>query len=315
MSKKDQMQQLQQSIGKVLFGKEKTVELVMIGLLSRGHILLEDVPGTGKTMLAKSLAKSIDGKFSRIQFTPDVLPSDVTGVEYFNPKEQDFQLRPGPIMTNILLADEINRATPKTQSSLLEAMEETQVTIEGQTLLIEAPFIVMATQNPIESHGTFPLPEAQMDRFLLQIRAGYPSREEEKHMMERYRKDEPIEELEPVLSLNDILEMQEQVKDVSISEDVSQYMLDIVEATRGSEFIEIGVSPRGTLAFMRSVQARAFIHGRNFVTPEDVKSMAQSVLAHRLVLSMEGEIRKTKNQLLKELLNGIEVPVEAGGRK
>lgn len=315
MAKNAQLERMQAAIGEVLFGKEETVELVMIGLLCRGHVLLEDVPGTGKTMLAKSIAKSIKGNFNRIQFTPDVLPSDVTGVEYYNPAEEKFQLRKGPIMTNILLADEINRATPKTQSSLLEAMEESQVTIEGQTLPIDAPFIVLATQNPIESHGTFPLPEAQMDRFLLQIRTGYPTREEEKRMMERYRKEEPIEMLEPVMDLSDILEMQEQVKEVMLSEDVTDYLLNIVEATRNSEFIEIGVSPRGTLGFMRSVQAKAFIEGREYATPEDVKSLAQSVLAHRLVLSMEGEIRKTKDQLLLELLNGIEVPVEAGGRK
>ncbi|HEX7066372.1 MAG TPA: MoxR family ATPase [Bacillales bacterium] len=303
---------MQKSIGQVLYGKEKTVELVMIGLLCRGHVLLEDVPGTGKTMMAKSVAKSIDGKFTRIQFTPDVLPSDVTGVEFFNPKEQEFQLRPGPVLTNILLADEINRATPKTQSSLLEAMEERQVTIEGQTMQIEPPFIVMATQNPIESQGTFPLPEAQMDRFLLQIRTGYPTREEEKQMMARYRKEEPLEQVKPVFALEDILELQEKVKEINLSEELKDYILDIVEATRQSEFIETGVSPRGTLAFMRSVQAKAFIEGRGYVIPEDVKEMAPYVLAHRLVLSMEGEMRKTKGKLLSELLEEVEVPVEAG---
>jgi MoxR-like ATPase len=303
---------IQEAIGNVLLGKEKTVELVMIALLSKGHVLLEDVPGTGKTMLAKSIAKTLDGKFRRVQFTPDVLPGDVTGVEYFNPKEQTFELRPGPVMTNILLADEINRATPKTQSSLLEAMEERQVTIEGQTLQIEKPFIVIATQNPIESQGTFPLPEAQMDRFLLQIRTGYPSRDEEKELMTLYRKNEPIENLRPVISLDELLEMQKEVREVALSDDVKDYLLDMIRATRDSEFIDTGVSPRGTLALMRSVQAKAYIEGRGYVIPEDVKDLAPHVLAHRLVLSMEGEMRKTKSQILNEILSGIEVPVEAG---
>lgn len=303
---------MQQTIGRVLFGKEKTVELVMIGLLCSGHVLIEDVPGTGKTMLAKSIARAINGKFSRIQFTPDVLPSDVTGVEYFNPKEQTFQLRPGPVLTNILLADEINRATPKTQSSLLEVMEERQITIEGQTIPVEPPFIVMATQNPIESQGTFPLPEAQMDRFLLKIRTGYPVREEEKQMMARYQREEPFDELTPVFSLGDILQLQEEVKQISLSEVVKDYMLDIIEATRNSELIDTGVSPRGTLALMRSVQAKAFVEGRRYVVPEDVKEMSPYILAHRLVLSMEGEMRKSQEQLLNELLDEIEVPVESG---
>lgn len=308
----EQIGKMQKTIGRVLFGKDEMVELVMIGLLCRGHVLLEDVPGTGKTMLAKSIAKSIDGKFRRIQFTPDVLPSDVTGIEYYNPKDQMFQLRPGPVMTNILLADEINRATPKAQSSLLEVMEETQVTIEGQTLPIEPPFIVLATQNPIESQGTFPLPEAQMDRFLLQIRAGYPTRDEEKQMMNRYRKEEPIEQLSAAFSLEDIIRLQEETKKITVSDVVNDYMLDIVEATRNSGDVDTGVSPRGTLALMRSAQAKAFVEGRSYVIPEDVKKMAPYVLAHRLVLSMEGEMRKSKGQILRDLLNDIEVPVEAG---
>lgn len=309
---KEQIKKLKQGIGKVLLGKENTAELVMIGLLCRGHVLLEDVPGTGKTMMAKSIAKSISGKFKRIQFTPDVLPSDVTGIQFFNPKEQSFELRPGPVMTNILLADEINRATPRTQSSLLEVMEEQQVTIEGETLSIKPPFIVLATQNPIESQGTFPLPEAQMDRFLMQIRVGYPTREEEKEMMHRYRTEEPIDALEQVISLEEIISLQKQVKEVEISGVVEDYLLSIVRGTRESELTDTGVSPRGTLAFMRAVQAKAFVQGRDYVTPEDVKEMAPIVLAHRLVLSLEGEMSKTKPQVLEELLNEIEVPVELG---
>ncbi|MFC4558178.1 AAA family ATPase [Virgibacillus kekensis] len=308
----EQVEKMMKAIGSVLLGKEETVELVMIALMCRGHVLLEDVPGTGKTMLAKSIARTVNGKFSRVQFTPDVLPSDVTGIQFFNPKEQNFELRPGPVMTNILLADEINRATPRTQSSLLEVMEEKQVTIEGTTLPIDPPFIVLATQNPIESQGTFPLPEAQMDRFIMQIRVGYPSRDEEKEMMRRYQKAEPIEALEPAFSLEEIRELQEQVKQVRISEVIEDYMLDIILATRSSEFVETGVSPRGTLAFMRAVQGSAFIQGRDYVIPEDVKKMASVVLSHRLVLSLEGEMSRTKQQILEQVLHETEVPVEAG---
>lgn len=310
--KNEQIVKMQKAIGEVLFGKDQTVELVMIGLLCGGHVLLEDVPGTGKTMMAKSIARAIKGKFTRIQFTPDVLPSDVTGIEFYNPKDQLFELRPGPVMTNILLADEINRATPKTQSSLLEVMEETQVTIEGETIPIDPPFIVMATQNPIESQGTFPLPEAQMDRFLLQISTGYPVREEEKQMMNRYQQDEPIEQLVAVFSLEDIQQLQQQVRQITLSDAVKDYMLDIVTATRSSEYINTGVSPRGTLAFMHSTQAKAFVEGRSYVIPEDVKEIAPYVLAHRLVLSMEGEMRKSKAGMLNELMGEVEVPVESG---
>lgn len=308
----ERLSQVQQAIGRVLYGKEEAVELTMISLLSGGHVLLEDVPGTGKTMLAKCMAKVIDGRFNRIQMTPDVLPSDVTGIEFYNPKDQSFQLRPGPVMTNILLADEINRATPKTQSSLLEVMEETQVTIEGETIPIKSPFIVMATQNPIESQGTFPLPEAQMDRFLLQIRAGYPTRNEEKEMMNQYRNQEPIEYLQPILTLKEIEELRGQVRRVIISETVQDYMLDIVAASRHSENIDTGVSPRGTLAFMHAAQARAFIEDRSYVIPEDVKAIAIPVLAHRLVLSMEEEMRKSKEETFEALLNDVAVPVESG---
>ncbi|MCT8137277.1 MoxR family ATPase [Anaerobacillus sp. CMMVII] len=313
MNRQEKIANIKSSISTVLVGKEQMTELVVISILARGHILLEDVPGTGKTMLAKSIAKCLDAKFRRVQFTPDVLPSDVTGIQFFNPKEQAFELRPGPVMTNILLADEINRATPRTQSSLLEVMEERQVTIDGETLTLPKPFIVIATQNPIDTQqGTFSLPEAQMDRFLLQIRVGYPTFTEEKQMLSMYRESEPIDSLKVVLTLNEIEEMQNELKKVTLSDDIETYMLKIVAATRQSEFVEVGVSPRGTLGLMRAIQARAYIHGRDYCVPEDVKVMAPYVLSHRLVLSIEGSMRKTKEEVLLEILNKVEVPVEAG---
>lgn len=313
MNRQDKIAKIKSSIATVLVGKEEMTELVVISILARGHILLEDVPGTGKTMLAKSIAKCLDAKFRRVQFTPDVLPSDVTGIQFFNPKEQAFELRPGPVMTNILLADEINRATPRTQSSLLEVMEERQVTIDGETLPLPKPFIVIATQNPIDSQqGTFSLPEAQMDRFLLLIKVGYPTLAEEKQMLSMYRESEPIDSLEVVLTIQEIEEMQNELKKVILSEDIEMYMLKIIAATRQSEYVEVGVSPRGTLGLMRAIQARAYIQGRDYCLPEDVKVMAPYVLSHRLVLSIEGSMRKTKEDVLMEILKSVEVPVEAG---
>lgn len=304
---------LKEAISTVLVGKNELVELIFIALLSNGHILLEDVPGTGKTLLSKTFAKCIDAKFRRIQFTPDVLPSDVTGIQFFNPKEKQFVMRPGPVMTNILLADEINRATPRTQSSLLEVMEEGQVTIDGETLYLPKPFIVLATQNPIESQqGTFTLPEAQMDRFLMQIKAGYPSLEEERQMIKMYKRDDPLEKIEKVISIDEILQMREEIRQVQISKAVEDYFLTIIRETRSSKEIEVGVSPRGTLAFMRSLQARAYLHNRNFVIPKDVKYLAPFVLSHRLVLTMESAMKYSKEEVLQHILNKIGVPVEAG---
>ncbi|WP_404433117.1 AAA family ATPase [Sutcliffiella horikoshii] len=307
-----QIQHLKQEMSKVIIGKDEVVELLFISLLNKGHVLLESVPGTGKTMLAKSFAKTMDASFKRIQFTPDVLPSDVTGIQFFNPKEQNFELRPGPIMTNILLADEINRATPRTQSSLLEVMEERQVTIDGETLSIPGPFMVLATQNPIESQqGTFPLPEAQMDRFFIQIDLGYPTKEEEKEIMNKYRLGEPIKQMTSFFSKEEVMELQEQVKQVKVSSVVEDYILEIVQMTRNHEEIELGVSPRGTLALMRAAQGAAFVNGREYVTPEDVKKMAPYVLSHRLVLTMEGSLKKTNKQVVTEVLARVVVPVEA----
>ncbi len=307
-----QVQLLKNELSKVIIGKDEVVELLFVSLLNKGHVLLESVPGTGKTMLAKSFAKTMDASFKRIQFTPDVLPSDVTGIQFFNPKEQDFELRPGPIMTNILLADEINRATPRTQSSLLEVMEERQVTIDGETISIPGPFMVLATQNPIESQqGTFPLPEAQMDRFFIQIDLGYPTMEEEKEIMNTYRLGEPIKQMNSLFTKEEVMELQEQVKQVKVSSVVEDYILEIVHMTRNHEEIELGVSPRGTLALMRAAQGTAFINGREFVTPEDVKKMAPYVLSHRLVLTMEGSLKKTNKQIVTEVLARVVVPVEA----
>ncbi|MCA1029749.1 MoxR family ATPase [Bacillus timonensis] len=305
--------QIKENISKVIIGKEDVVELILNAVINKGHILLESVPGTGKTMLAKSFSKSISGTFKRIQFTPDVLPSDVTGIQFFSPKDQEFQLRPGPVMTNILLADEINRATPRTQSSLLEVMEERQVTIDGETLKLPSPFVVIATQNPIESQqGTFPLPEAQMDRFFVKIDLGYPSFAEEKQIMKAYRENNPFEELLEVLTKEQVEQMQQEVQQIKLSDEVEDYLLNIVHASRQHPDVEIGVSPRGTLALMKAAQGKAYIEGRTFVTPQDIKYMAPFVIGHRHVLTMEGSLKKTNAIVVSEILTNVSVPVEAG---
>lgn len=316
MNLTEKVLQLKKEISHVIIGKDETVELLFIALLNDGHVLLESVPGTGKTQLAKSFAKTINGSFKRIQFTPDLLPSDVTGIQFFHPKEQEFQLRIGPVMTNILLADEINRATPRTQASLLEVMEERQVTIDGETIPLPKPFMVIATQNPIESQqGTFALPEAQMDRFFMQISLSYPTIEEEKKIMQTYRKDTPYNQLKMVLTLEEISSMKEAVKQVTISEEVEDYILNIVHMTRQHDEIEMGVSPRGTLALMRGAQGKAFIQNRSFVTPQDVKDVAITILAHRLVLTMDASLKKTNSQVLQSILKSVEVPAEIGALK
>ncbi|MFD1020450.1 AAA family ATPase [Thalassobacillus hwangdonensis] len=307
------IKQAKAELERVILGKPQEIELLFTALLAKGHVLLESVPGSGKTKLAKSFAKVTGGTFKRVQFTPDVLPSDVTGIQFFNPKTQEFELRVGPVMTNVLLADEINRATPKTQSSLLEVMEEYQTTIDGETLPVELPFLVIATQNPVESNqGTFPLPEAQLDRFLFKVDMGYPVYDEEKNILATYRVDEPMDQLTSKLTHDTIMKLQEQVKHVTLAEPVVDYLLTLVRATRDHLDIDLGVSTRGALAFMRACQASALIKGRTYVTPQDVKFIAPYVMEHRIVLSMDGSIRKTVEEVVREILEKTEVPVEVG---
>ncbi|MFZ7944292.1 MULTISPECIES: AAA family ATPase [Bacillaceae] len=309
----EKIAQIKQEIGKVIVGKDIEVELMTISLLFNGHILLESVPGTGKTMLAKSFAAAIGGAFSRIQFTPDVLPSDVTGIQFFNPKIQEFELRPGPIMANIVLADEINRATPRTQSSLLEVMEERQVTIDGVTVPLEEPFMVIATQNPVESQqGTFALPVAQMDRFFIKIKVGYPEYEDEKRIMQIHRGNKKMQTITQVFTITEIEQFKASMGEIHISTDIEDYLLSIIRKTREHHHIELGVSPRGTLALMRAAQGKAFLNDRTYVTPNDVKAVAPYVLGHRIFLSIEGSLTNSPELIINEILDSISVPVEAG---
>ena len=301
---------IQKNIAQVIIGKQDAVELLLVALLSEGHVLLEDVPGVGKTTLAKTLAKSIAGSFSRIQFTPDLLPSDVTGSSLFNQKQQEFEFRPGPIFHQIVLADEINRATPRTQSSLLEAMQEKQVTVDGVTRPLPAPFMTIATQNPIELEGTFPLPEAQLDRFLLQIELGYPTFEQEDEILERYQRQDPLTQVGSVVSGDEIVGYQAQVREIHVNEEVRHYMLNIIRATREHEFTELGVSPRGSLALFRASQALAAIRGRDYVIPSDVQHLAPTLLTHRIHLSAQTRLRgRTPAQIVTDIADSVPVPV------
>lgn len=300
------------NIRKVIIGKDEVVTLLLTALLAEGHVLLEDVPGTGKTKVAKSLAKSLDVDFSRIQFTPDLLPGDITGLTIYDQKQGEFVLRKGPAFTNILLADEINRATPRTQAGLLECMEERQITIDGETYPAGQPFFVIATQNPVETAGTFPLPEAQMDRFMMKLSMGLPTKEEECEIMERYMKDEPLLSLQPVLSPAELEEAKREINEIYVHKCVMEYMVDIVSATRTGENVLMGVSPRGTLAFLRCVKAYAYLQGRTFVTPDDVKALAVPVLAHRIVMGYgrTGESR----EFVQRIVEYTVVPTEEYSR-
>ncbi|MFT5196830.1 MAG: MoxR-like ATPase [Candidatus Promineifilaceae bacterium] len=298
------------NIEKVIVGKREAVELTVLGLLCQGHILIEDVPGVGKTVLARSLAKSVGCEFRRIQFTPDMLPTDVTGVSVFNQKTLEFEFRPGPIFAQIVLTDEINRATPKTQSALLEAMEERQVTVEGNTHLLKPPFMVVATQNPIEYEGTFPLPEAQLDRFMLRIRIGYPGRTEELAVLDQQRTAHPIQTLTQVASLEQLTQAQAAIKDVHINEGVRGYIVDLVRATRNNNDVYLGSSTRGALALFRLCQAWAAMNDRDYVTPDDVKKLAVPALAHRIIVGPAARIRDiSPDDVIDRVLKSVAVPV------
>ena len=297
------------NVSRVLVGKESEIELCVIALLSRGHVLIEDVPGVGKTMLAKSLSRSLGCVFERLQFTPDLLPADVTGVNIYSPQSQRFEFRSGPIFTQVLLADEINRATPKTQSALLEAMEERQVTVDGTTYPLELPFLVLATQNPIEFAGTFPLPEAQVDRFLLRINLGYLDVANEVKVLERFQHESPIEQLEPVASAADVLAGQKEVQDIYVDDQLKEYIARVTHRTRAHGDVGLGASPRGSLGLFRGAQARAALDGRDFVTPDDIKALALPVLAHRVILKPNAELRGlTSARVISQILESEPMP-------
>jgi MoxR-like ATPase len=302
---------LRENIQKVIVGKEEVIDLTLVAVLCEGHILLEDVPGIGKTTLARALAASLGCNFRRIQFTPDLLPTDVTGLNWFNQKEQAFEFRPGPIMSQVVLADEINRATPRTQSALLEAMQERQLTIDGVTHKLERPFLVLATQNPIELEGTFPLPEAQVDRFLLRVAIGYPSADEENDILMRFRADDPLLELKAVTGPNEVLKMQRERQEIRVEDSVREYIVRVARETREHPEITLGASPRATLSLFQASQAWAALRGREYVIPDDIKAMAPSVLTHRLMISPQAQLRgRLPEELVEDIVDSVAVPVE-----
>ncbi len=305
--------QLQRSIAQAIFGKEEAIELALITLLARGHLLIEDVPGVGKTTLAQALARSFHCSFQRIQFTSDLLPTDVLGVSVYNPDTREFEYRSGPIFANVVLADEINRTTPRTQSALLEAMSESQVTIDGQTMPLPRPFLVIATQNPVEHHGTYPLPESQLDRFLMRIKMGYPSHETEKEILRRRSGPDPVESLETIAEIEDVIAMQDAVARIKVDSSLHDYALEIVNRTRKTELLALGVSPRGTLMLQRAAQASAFLDARDFCIPDDFKKLAVAVFAHRVVASSRHASLERKTQtnelVLRDIVESVPVPL------
>ncbi len=308
---KDAAEMLLQNVNRVIVGKAEAIQLVFIALLCGGHVLIEDVPGVGKTLLAKAMAQSVGCRFKRIQCTPDLLPSDVTGIHYFNQKTSAFEFRPGPILANIVLVDEINRAMPRTQSSLLECMQEQQVTVDLETVPLPKPFMILATQNPIELEGTFPLPEAQLDRFLLRVRLGYPEDGEEEAILARFHEANPLDGLTSILGGKEILELQQACRGVFVEDSVSRYITAVTRATRGHEKIKLGTSPRGSLGLYLASQAKAAMAGRNYVIPDDVKSLAVPVLAHRFIVKTETRMKgQTPEDIAREILSAVPVPAE-----
>ena len=303
---------VRQNTSRVIVGKEEVIDFLMVALLCEGHVLFEDVPGIGKTTLAKSLAKSLGCSFQRIQFTTDLLPSDITGITFYNQKIGEFEFRPGPLLSQVVLADEINRATPRTQSALLEAMEERQVSVERDTLALPRPFIVIATQNPIELEGTFPLPEAQLDRFLMRLRLDYPSRIEERLILQRFKEEQPLEDLQPVLQADHLLYLQKIIRKVYVEPSVESYIVELVRATRAHNGVDLGASPRGTLALYRACQAYAALCGRDYVLPDDVKHLARPVLSHRIIATSQSRLHgRVMEQIIEEVLHTVAVPVES----
>jgi MoxR-like ATPase len=304
-------EQIRANVSRVIVGKDAVIDLALVALLCEGHLLLEDVPGIGKTTMAKALARSLNCSFRRIQFTPDLLPSDVTGLSIYSLKTQEFEFRPGPVFAQILLADEINRATPRTQSALLEAMQERQITVDGNTLLLPRPFLVIATQNPIELEGTFPLPEAQVDRFFMRVKIGYPSDAEESAMLVRFEREDPLEHLNPIVDADQLSAMQRAIRATRVEMSVREYIVAIARATRTHASVELGASPRGTLFLYRAAQAYAAMRGRDFVLPDDVKYLAPFVLTHRLILSAQTRLRgKSAEEIVGQVVETVPVPVE-----